>query len=694
LQTPAPRHRASVDLVEAGPALFLYDSICAISAIEKSESFAGCVMGDNREDAATLQPVLRGIYNAHSEQSETFKNGVPRFANVDAYMEWANAHMRQGSNPMDPTLKHIFTHLVDREQVERYLTAVLRETALAKMKPERFYFERANKFQLDGEFEATRKNSVVGERLFQPVIKELDKRLSLKFHARVNRVSTVSTLNYLFNHMKCGIFVQIKNNEVNMYVPFVNKNYRNNWCEGFAMDPPSLSEYYKLKSKYYRKENILPMEQWWANGNIICNEDSRPGEKDTQYWGDNLVAPFKEMLETLCRERCVPDCEIFFNKRDHPQLKANLTEPYDFCFEEMDRPLEREKYATYAPILSFYCSEKFADLPVPTTEDWLSAIGLVFPASFIPDVRGGKIKKPSDLYLKENFDKFHVEWQEKQNTCFFRGNATGGGTTPETNQRIHLAQVCRDWDREGKNGNLKEKLLDAGFTNYNVRDKKLFGEPMRFTKKDQLGVDRSGFVDMYKQGMFKYILYVEGHCAANRYSFLMRLGSVVIKVESRCEASEMWFFPLLVPYAGSRSNNIPVEAGLEGADHVPIKADLSDLHEKILWCRENDEKCRQIAENAKLKHERWLSKDSILDYLQVVFTKVASNYEHAPSWWKLPETLQRVPQLEPPERKCARDRATRAYVHCKRCLLEIQEERKKRKSQYIPTQDTMSKRKK
>ena len=49
----------------------------------------------------------------------------------------------------------------------------------------------------------------------------------------------------------------------------------------------------------------------------------------------------------------------------------------------------------------------------------------------------------------------------------------------------------------------------------------------------------------------------------------------------------MWYFPLLQPYV----------------DHVPVQADLSYLDEKIRWCRENDEKCRQIGENAKIFYE-------------------------------------------------------------------------------------------
>lgn len=38
------------------------------------------------------------------------------------------------------------------------------------------------------------------------------------------------------------------------------------------------------------------------------------------------------MLLELCRRRAIPDCEFFINKRDHPMLKLDLSEPYDFLF--------------------------------------------------------------------------------------------------------------------------------------------------------------------------------------------------------------------------------------------------------------------------------------------------------------------------------------------------------------------------
>ena len=65
--------------------------------------------------------------------------------------------------------------------------------------------------------------------------------------------------------------------------------------------------------------------QQWANGNIICNElTKKEDRKKSQWWGDHFLAPLRDMLGEACREREMPDCEFFLNKRDYPQLKVNV----------------------------------------------------------------------------------------------------------------------------------------------------------------------------------------------------------------------------------------------------------------------------------------------------------------------------------------------------------------------------------
>jgi hypothetical protein len=134
-------------------------------------------------------------------------------------------------------------------------------------------------------------------------------RLDLSIHKRLSSVSMENTLNYLFHHMRCGIFGMIRNNKLVMFCPFVNKNYRNTWNECLELDCPdnNVDTYYATKEgQIGRRENYLrDMSEWWANGSIICNEHRRLGEKvdETQWWGDSFNFQLKDMVSETCRTR-------------------------------------------------------------------------------------------------------------------------------------------------------------------------------------------------------------------------------------------------------------------------------------------------------------------------------------------------------------------------------------------------------
>ena len=82
----------------------------------------------------------------------------------------------------------------------------------------------------------------------------------------------------------------------------------------------------------------------------------------------------------MCSYRTVPDVDFFLNKRDHPQLKSDYTEPYDFLFDSFEKtPLLPPIYQTnHSPIFSFFSSDQFADILIPSADDWECASGLVF----------------------------------------------------------------------------------------------------------------------------------------------------------------------------------------------------------------------------------------------------------------------------------------------------------------------------
>jgi len=167
------------------------------------------------------------------------------------------------------------------------------------------------------------------------------------------------------------------------------------------------------------------------------------------------------------------------------------------------------------------------------------------------------------------------------------------------------------------------------------------------------------FTPIYEQSKYKYLVYVDGHCAACRYGFMMRLGSVILKVAPRQVADTMWYFPLLKPYV----------------DHVPVKDDLSDLEDQIRWCRNNDAKCKEIGENAKIFFEEYVSKNALLDYVEMVCKQISKRYVKPPDWWVNPPPVQDPPLVRrKPDVPCYRDRESNESRLCVRCQGDADEE--------------------
>lgn len=288
-----------------------------------------------------------------------FPNHVPRFETKDEAIEFTKKHCQIGSNPDTPHLLHSITTLISWDQIENHL------------------IPRIKKYDTQWGITCAPADSVAKNRFTKPVDEASDSkegllyeymksRLDLSIHQEMSFLSTFNTLKYMFFHMKCGIFVMIRNNKLVIFCPFVNKDYKNSWKGALKMGSTdgTISTYYDEKRNHYRKENyITDVDEWWANGNIICNEYSNES-LGNQFWGDHFLFQLKDMLAETCNNRVVPDCEFFVNKRDYPHLKFNPdiaggipVEPYGFIFDRDDRipeqdiPLNRHFYKSYAPIL-------------------------------------------------------------------------------------------------------------------------------------------------------------------------------------------------------------------------------------------------------------------------------------------------------------------------------------------------------
>jgi hypothetical protein len=72
----------------------------------------------------------------------------------------------------------------------------------------------------------------------------------------------------------------------------------------------------------------------------------------------------------------------------------------------------------------------------------------------------------------------------------------------------------------------------------------------------------------------------------------MLFGSLILRVESDYT---LWADTMLKPYE----------------HYVPIKSDLSDLHQKIDWCMTHDTQCREIALRGMTLARTMLTKEYI-----------------------------------------------------------------------------------
>lgn len=293
----------------------------------------------------------------------------------------------------------------------------------------------------------------------------------------------------------------------------------------------------KTWQEHYGRDyaRVLPdQSQWWFNGKTLCNIPSNPAG-----WG---YAQLPELRAEIERALALPDsrsinCCFFVNKRDSPYLSKTPS--------VLNPALPSGK--ALVPVLSQYGGDKYYDL--------------MMPCSALESLRKAKPAPP-------------LNWDLRAPIAVFRGSATGAGTRAETNQRIALAGMRSD-------------ILDVGLTSYNSRDRIVGCDPDSTLLVDcpcpsmlPKLVPRLSMEDQARR--YTYAVYVEGHSAALRYLELMLRGFVIFKVESRCDAPKLWFFDDL------KANS----------DHVPVKADLSNLEEQILAIRDLPDRGESIAKRA------------------------------------------------------------------------------------------------
>ena len=445
-------------------------------------------------------------------------------------------------------------------------------------------------------------------------------------YGKWNINSKLNTLAYMFQKFRSGYYLQIRDGKLNLFVPFYNVEFKNNWYH--LITPTDII-------------GLNDISEQWAATNCLLKLTYKPLEDK---YNLDTFREVENMFKRLCENRGenLSDIDLFINVKDFPILRKDKTEPYNHIYgtgtllENTETNPWGSPDFSYYPILSYNSNDEFLDIPIPTNHEWQAITQEVYPS------------RCQKQYIN---DFSPIPWDNKIPTAVFRGSATGCSLNINRNPRLKVAQLDKEW-RDVNHPN--KGLLSAGITKfpnhlvteegdtnvYNSRDSKLPNKKQSNYDNKPLkeliscgnwaannpgtnGDNYIKFMSMQEQSKYKYILNIEGNSAAYRLSYLLSLGCVILNV--KCE-NKLWWEKLWNPFNFNRSqskNPEPSEIG----EYIEIEDDLRDLDEIIRWCRKNDDICKQLAKNAKAFYHKYLTQGGVFDYLETIINKIANNEE-------------------------------------------------------------------
>lgn len=411
--------------------------------------------------------------------------------------------------------------------------------------------------------------------------------------------TVLNTFKYLFYKFKKALYVRIRNNKLEAFIPFTNARYINEWGKlirppkGFKTINDFLAHVNATEGRKFNPKRVQRDPSTWYANNCLFRYEYPFVEEDTS------IPLLHNMFSELCKNEIVLDMEFFVHKRDFPLRRKDRTESYQAIFGE-GRKLVSHNYPVYSHILSFCTTAEHAELCLPTWEDWCLASQ--------PE---GKFFTDSCRLYDPTIGQ-RIAWSEKKPIAVFRGSTTGCGVTVQTNSRLKLVQLS-SMGIVDEGDNLP--YLDAGITKWNIRPRAINGvlhtievdkPPIKALYDNRKSIK---YLTPEDQARYKYIVDVDGHVTAFRLTQELSLGSVVLYTDD--SKYYTWMTKSLRPWI----------------HYVPIKSDLSDLLEKIKWCKAHDAECQVIAKNARAFYDKYINKDYMLFYIASLLKSLALSPE-------------------------------------------------------------------
>jgi hypothetical protein len=375
-----------------------------------------------------------------------------------------------------------------------------------------------------------------------------------------------NTLEYIYsNHEGGALYLEIRNNEINKVCALGNAIFKNHWHQ--YLKKINIKEYNKNKQLVWGRfrDKDAPINTWTKNGCLINRCDYHSIFNSYQ---NELVNSIEQTLHL----HKIRDTEFILWTKDFPLLRKDGIDEY------IPQYKQKIHNGTYLPIYSQSTTANHADIPLLNSDEWKMISKKYFATSC-------------------NFDKIDdiidYAWDTKIEKGFFRGRATGC-FADERNPRIKVNILSDKYP----------ELLDAGCIEFVKRDKIENGELSYMVPKELKKIMKlKQQVPMNTFSKWKYILNIKGNGAPYRFPFLFFLKSLILHVESDFK---LWFELYKI------KDKLIFQPYIH---YIPIKADLSDLIEKIEWCKANDAECKKIAHNSYKFGCKWFSEKETTKYI-------------------------------------------------------------------------------
>ena len=439
-------------------------------------------------------------------------------------------------------------------------------------------------------------HSIPSSNIFKDDISLFESKSSNIFDTK-NKQATYNTIEYVLDQFHKCLFIQILNNKIhtfvviNRYDPEYSKSLAKTVKESLDSNYKDLNEFVNhMQRTRYKNFKIAKLQEDSIYFTDCALHLWSMGDTHTPVY-DRIYGYFYHLLEELLQVKKINDCEFIYNSRDlNVLLKDGESSPHYNLLGNFTTKLSKQ-YKPFIPILNFNRHKRFADLPVPTNDDW----EIITNKMFIGECR--------DLYINVR-DKINTDYDSKIPTAIFRGGATGCGTTIKNNQRLKAAYLTSKYYKNPKYGINNSfdsyQYLDARLVSFKIKPKKHYSDKyIRVVDPDKLPIRLSKKMSIGEISNYKYILSIEGNIAQFRLSLELSYNSVILLVKSD---QYIWYQPLLKPWI----------------HYVPIKSDLSDLMDKIHWCKTHDDKCKTIARNAFDFYKKYMNRRSVYDYMECV----------------------------------------------------------------------------